>query len=62
MYTDGFFEDDRTDNFANKVTNIIGIAFITIAIAKFFLKPLADFGFGLLAATAGLIVGERIQA
>ena len=62
MYTDGFFEDDRTDNFANKVTNIIGIiaAFMrTIAIAKGSLKPLADFGFGLLAATAD--GGERIK-
>ena len=35
MYTDGFFEKYRTDNFANKVTNIIGIvaAFVR-AIAK----------------------------
>lgn len=57
-----FFEDDRTDNFANKVTNIIGIvaAFVcTIAIAKGSLKPLAEFGFGLLATTAD--GGERIK-
>ena len=62
MYTDGFFEDDRTDNFACQADDIVGIvaAFMrTIAIAKFFLKPLADFGFGLLAATAD--GGERIK-
>ena len=53
MYTDGFFEKYRTDNFANKVTNIIGIvaAFVR-AIAKVSLKSLAEFCFGLLATTA----------
>ena len=60
MYTDGFFEKYRTENFANKVTNIIGIvaAFVR-AIAKGSLKSLAEFCFGLLATTAD--GGERIK-
>ena len=43
MYTDGFFEKYRTDNFANKVTNIIDIvaAFVR-AIAKSSLKSLRE--------------------